>query len=81
MHFVYILESLRNGKHYTGRTSKSVEARLREHNGGANKWTRANRPFKLLHIEEFDTLAEAATREKFLKSGAGRKIRDQLVDD
>ena len=80
-YFVYVLESLGNGERYVGMTSKPVEVRLQEHNSGSNKWTRANRPFKLLHSEPFESHFEATAREKFLKSGAGRKIRDALVGD
>ena len=77
-HYVYVLLSLRNGKRYVGMMSKLPEVRLREHNSGSNRWTRANRPFKLVLAEAFETRAAVAQRERFLKSGAGRKIRDSL---
>ncbi len=80
-HFVYVLESLRNGKRYVGMTSRNPGLRLREHNNGSNAWTRANRPLKLLFFEEYATRFEAAQRERFLKSGAGRKLRDQIAGD
>jgi predicted GIY-YIG superfamily endonuclease len=78
---VYVLHSLRNGKRYVGFTSKSAEERLLPHNQGSNRWTRANRPFKLVYSEEHPDRSSAAAREKFLKSGAGRKIRDELSGD
>jgi len=78
-HYVYVLESLRNGKRYVGSTSKAPETRLREHNSGSNRWTRQNRPFKLVYYEEHQSVAEAGRRERFLKSGAGRRIRDELA--
>ena len=62
-------------------TSKPPDVRLREHNSGSNKWTKANGPFKPLHSEEYATRAEASAREKFLKSSAGRRILDELVGD
>ncbi len=80
-HFVYVLESERNGRRYVGLTSKTPEERLREHNAGSNRWTKAHRPLKLLYSEEYVSRVEAAAREKFLKSGAGRRIRDELVGD
>ncbi|HEU4759946.1 MAG TPA: GIY-YIG nuclease family protein [Dehalococcoidia bacterium] len=73
------MESVKNGKRYVGLTSKDVEVRLKQHNSGSNRWTRHNRPFRLVHWEEFSTRAEASKRERFLKSGAGRKIRDSLI--
>jgi len=80
-HYVYVLESLRNGKRYVGSTSKAPETRLREHNSGSNRWTRQNRPFKLVYYEESQSRADATRRERFLKSGAGRRIRDELAGD
>ncbi len=77
-YYVYVLESLRNGKRYVGSTAKAPEIRLREHNGGSNRWTRQNGPFKLVYYEECESKVEASRRERFLKSGAGRKIRDEL---
>jgi putative endonuclease len=76
---VYVLESLMNGKRYVGVTSKPVEARVLQHNSGSNKWTRSNGTFKLIYEEEHASRSEAAARERFLKSGAGRRIRDRLI--
>jgi len=78
-YYVYVLESLRNGKRYTGSTSKTPPTRLKEHNNGSNRWTRQNRPFKLVYSEECQSRAEATRRERFLKGGAGRRIRDELA--
>ena len=43
--------------------------KLAEHNGGATRWTRHNRPFVLLHQEEYADAKSARQRELFLKSG------------
>lgn len=48
MYNVYVLKSLQNGKRYVGFTGNDVMERLREHNNGTNKWTRANGPFKIV---------------------------------
>jgi len=79
--YVYVLESLRNGRRYVGSTSRAPEIRLREHNNGSNRWTRQNRPFKLVYCEECESKVEANRRERFLKSGVGRKMRDELAGD
>jgi len=76
MYFVYILKSLKNSKRYIGFTSKSPMVRLSEHNNGCNKWTRGNKPFILINSESFGSKLEAQKREKFLKSGQGRKWLD-----
>ncbi|MDD5430289.1 MAG: GIY-YIG nuclease family protein [Candidatus Omnitrophica bacterium] len=78
MPFIYVLKSKHNGKRYVGYTSKNVRIRLKEHNSGNTRWTRLNRPFDLLHYEEFSNIKEAKQREKFLKSGQGRKFLDNL---
>jgi putative endonuclease len=79
MFYIYILKSIRNSKRYTGYTSKQPEDRLREHNSGSNVFTRQNGPFVLLYTEEFSTKTEAIRREKFLKSGQGRKFLDEKL--
>ena len=76
---VYVLKSLRNNKRYVGYTSKLAEKRLWEHNNGSNKFTKQNGPFVLFHQECYATKTEAIEREKFLKSGQGRKFLDQIM--
>jgi putative endonuclease len=79
MFFVYILESLKNGKRYVGYTSKTPEQRLKEHNSGSNKFTSQNSPFELIYSEVYSTKTMAMSREKFLKSGVGRKWIDNNI--
>ena len=79
MFTVYVLKSLRNGKRYVGFTSKLAEARLREHNSGSNRFTRQNGPFRLLYTECFQPKKEAMAKEKFFKSGQGRKVLDNQL--
>ncbi|MDD5583934.1 MAG: GIY-YIG nuclease family protein [Candidatus Omnitrophica bacterium] len=76
---IYVLKSLRNSKKYIGFTSKEVSARLEEHNSGTNSWTRQNRPFELIYSENFNSEHEARAREKFLKSGQGRKYLNDIL--
>ena len=78
MYTVYVLISLRNGKRYVGYTAKPVSERLNEHNTGSTAWTRQNGPFRLLHAEGFDNKSECTKREKFLKTGQGRKYLDSV---
>ncbi|MFA4873205.1 MAG: GIY-YIG nuclease family protein [Patescibacteria group bacterium] len=77
MFTVYVLKGLKNGKRYIGSTGKEALVRLREHNYGSNSWTRQNGPFTLLYTEYYETKTEALKREKFLKSGQGRKWLDE----
>ncbi len=71
---VYVLRSLRNGRHYVGFTSRPLVERLAEHNRGFPKgWSSRNGPFGVVHQEEFDSEGEARARERLLKSGRGRE--------
>ncbi|OGF28158.1 hypothetical protein A2303_01995 [Candidatus Falkowbacteria bacterium RIFOXYB2_FULL_47_14] len=79
MFIVYVLRSLKNNKRYVGQTSKDAFTRLREHNGGCNKWTKQNGPLEIIHVEEYQSRVEAIKREHFLKSGQGRKWLDENI--
>ena len=71
MYYIYVLSSDKTGRRYTG-SCENVDQRLRQHNTGQSKSTRAGRPWTLVYTEEFRTRAEAVRRERFLKTGAGR---------
>ena len=72
MYFVYVLQSLNDGKTYVG-FSDNVERRLHEHNAGKSKSTKHRRPFKILFTEEFNNSQEAKRRELWWKSSSGRR--------
>lgn len=72
MHFIYVLQSLKDKRTYVGYTD-NVERRLIQHNSGYVKSTKHRIPFKLLFAEEFETSKEAKRRELYWKSGAGRR--------
>jgi putative endonuclease len=67
-------------KRYVG-SSKDIENRLSEHNKGKSKFTKSGIPWKLIYKESFSTLSEARKREKFLKTGVGRKMLDQILKE
>ena len=71
-HYVYVIVN-KKGLLYKGVTSDVVK-RIHEHNHGKNSWTRSRGPWKLLYVEEYDMRSESLRRERFLKSGKGRKI-------
>ena len=79
MYKVYLLKSLKNGKSYVGMTTKDVEVRLVEHNEGSNTWTRNNRPFELKYFENYVCQEDAMKREKFFKTGQGKKLRKIIL--
>ena len=79
MYYVYILQSQKDSKFYTG-LAKNVSRRLSEHNSGQVKPTKGRRPFILVHQECVKTLKEAREREIFFKSGRGREFRDSILN-
>ena len=79
MYTVYVLKSLKNGKKYVGMTSKNLSQRLDWHRWGLTSWTRQNGPFKLIYSEQLDTKGKALAREKYLKSGQGRRTVEHMI--
>jgi len=74
LYSVYVLYLESSGKHYTGFTS-DFDKRFQSHNElGTKGWTKDYRPWKVILLEEFQTKAEALSREKWLKSGVGRSF-------
>ena len=76
---VYVLKSLRNGKRYIGFTANSLSKRLRWHRLGLTAWTKQNGPFELIHAEEFNNKEQALKRERFFKTGNGRKTLNLIL--
>ena len=73
MYFVYILRSTLIKRFYIGFTL-NIERRIKEHNSGKTRSTKAYRPWELFFKENYNSLAEARNREKYLKSGIGREF-------
>jgi len=80
MAFVYILLSKNFKKTYTGSTV-NLDRRIKEHNAGKNTFTKRYMPWNLIHKEEYESLAEARKREKYLKSCAGRRFIKRLFEN
>ena len=78
-HFVYILETERNTL-YCGYTD-DVEKRYKAHfEGKGAKYTRANKPVKLLWQKEFETKSEALKEEYRIKHKLTREQKLALIN-
>lgn len=73
MYFVYVLKSLKTKSLYKGQTD-NLEKRLKEHNNGKVKSTKAFLPWEITYFEEFPSREDAVNREKYFKSGIGRQF-------
>lgn len=72
MYYTYLLRSKKDGKWYTGYT-KDLQKRFLEHNEGKVISTKQRTPFELVYYEACKSSIDAKTREKYLKTGMGKK--------
>jgi putative endonuclease len=78
--FVYVLANLVNAELYVG-ISNDLNRRLKEHNAGKNRYTKAYAPWRIVYSEELGDYTSARVREKYLKSHAGKKsLRKKLIE-
>ena len=74
---LYILENL-SRRHYIG-ISADMTSRLKYHNGGKVKSTKAYRPWRIVYTEEFKDRALARRREVLLKTNFTQ--RNKILED
>jgi len=74
MFYAYIIQNPK-GILYKGSTDNPAK-RLEQHNtdNGFPSFTAKRGPWKLIHLEEFENRKEAEAREKYFKSGSGRRF-------
>ena len=79
MYYTYLLQSAKDREWYTGATS-DLRARVQSHNQGQVGSTRPRRPLKLIYYEACLCEADAWRRERFLKTGKGKRyLRRRLT--
>lgn len=72
MFYTYLLQSIKDNKWYTGFTN-DLRKRFNEHNSAKVYSTKSRGPFKLIYYEACLTEQDARSREKYLKSGMGKR--------
>jgi putative endonuclease len=78
MYYIYVLQSKKNKRFYTGFTS-DLRKRFKEHNEGKSKYTNSHKPYDLIYYEACINEYDARAREKYLKSGMGKRyIKNRL---
>lgn len=72
MFYTYVMRSVKDGKHYTGFTN-DLRKRFSDHNNGKVSSTKNRGPFELVYYEACLNQQDATAREKYLKSGMGKR--------
>ncbi|MCL4200749.1 GIY-YIG nuclease family protein [Patescibacteria group bacterium] len=73
MYYTYVLRSKVDNLLYIGFCS-DLRRRIKEHNSGKEASTRLRKPFELVYYEACVNKAKAIHREKYFKSGFGRRF-------
>jgi len=78
MFYVYVLRSNKSGRLYTGCTS-DLRKRLTEHSSGKSAFTSSRGPYELIYYEACMDANDAYAREKYLKTGMGKRYLKNRV--
>jgi putative endonuclease len=80
MHYVYILQSKRNGQYYVGQTP-DLELRLLFHNQiSEDSFTSKGRPWKLMRAIAVNSRSEAVLIERYIKGRKSKSYISQLIE-
>ena len=80
MAYVYILESLRDGRYYIGST-KDLEKRLKHHKSGFTHSTKRFGGVKLVFAQRYNSLEEARFIERRLKQLKRKDYLKKIIRD
>ena len=79
MYYVYVLYSHKDNKLYIGSTP-DLKKRYTKHQTGFVRATKHRLPLTLIYYEAYLLRKDAIRREKYLKSGGGRKELAKQLD-
>lgn len=78
MFYTYVLQSEKDNHWYTG-TTNNLQKRFKQHNSNEVRSTKNRGPFQLMYYEGCLNQYDAYAREKYLKSGMGKRyIKNRL---
>lgn len=78
MYYTYVLKSKLDGKYYVGCT-ENLKKRFEEHNSGKVEATKSRVPLNLVYYEAGISKEKAFKREKYFKTGYGRRFLDTRI--
>ncbi|MCR4275729.1 MAG: GIY-YIG nuclease family protein [Candidatus Wolfebacteria bacterium] len=73
LYYVYVLESIKDGKRYVGFTN-DLKKRLSAHQKGEVSSTAHRKPFRLIYFEGCTNIMDTKRREHYLKTTGGRRF-------
>jgi putative endonuclease len=80
MYYVYVLQSQKDKKFYTGFT-RDLEKRINEHNSGVSMATKQRMPLNLVYYEFCLNHKDAMKRERYLKTTWGKRyIKNRIAN-
>jgi putative endonuclease len=79
MYFIYVIYSKEHDKFYHGMTADLTQ-RLKQHNLGKVRSTKAFKPWVIIYSEEFENMVLARERELFLKTSTGRRFLKSIKE-
>jgi len=78
LYYTYVLRSLIDRDLYVGWTD-ALQERIAKHNAGLVESTKNRKPFELVYFEACLSKEKAIKREKYFKSGFGRRfLKDRI---
>ncbi len=80
MYYTYVLLSESDNNFYTGFT-KDLNSRLKKHNNGLVASTFHRCPLRLIYYEACLNETDAIEREKYFKSGFGRRFLNNRLEN
>lgn len=80
MYYVYVLQSETDAGLYIGYSS-DLKRRISQHQAGESQATAYRGPWQLIYYEAYRMRQDAEGRERFLKSGAGRRYLSKQCRD
>ena len=79
MHNTYILYSEVHDRYYIGQTN-NIDERVKRHNAGYIRSTKAYRPWVVVYQINFETRSQAVKSETYLKSLKSKIKVKELID-
>lgn len=78
MVFLYAIKNNINTEIYVG-ISDNITRRIKEHNSGKNRYTKAFMPWEVFYQEVFSDYATARKREIYFKNASGKKFLKNIL--